>query len=101
MQRGNSTSRGRDRSHKKSGTTRAFFFSYHSPLAVPSPLREASVLPAAAEAKLEGSGVGIMRWIAGRWRKNSEPKAREVSKSSVVVLSVVDERAKEGRDANV
>lgn len=34
---------------------------YHSPLAVPSPLREESwVLPAAAEAKLEGSGVGIM-----------------------------------------
>jgi len=35
---------------------------YHSPLVEPSPLLLASwVLPAAAEAKLEGSGVGIMR----------------------------------------
>ena len=34
---------------------------YHSPLVEPSPLRLGSwVLPAAAEAKLDGSGVGIM-----------------------------------------
>jgi hypothetical protein len=41
------------------GEDRAMF-AYHSPL-VPSPLRLGSwVLPAAAEAKLDGSGVGIM-----------------------------------------
>lgn len=34
---------------------------YHSPLVEPSPLRLGSwVLPAAAEAKLDGSGVGIV-----------------------------------------
>lgn len=34
---------------------------YHSPPALPSPLRLGSwALPAAADAKLDGSGVGIM-----------------------------------------
>ena len=40
---------------------------YHSPPALPSPLRLGScVLPAAAEAKLEGSGVGIVKGCFGR-----------------------------------
>jgi len=49
--------------------------SYHSPLPGPSPLlpEESWVLPAAAEAKLEGSGEGIMltayKWPRGR-KKN-------------------------------
>lgn len=35
---------------------------YHSPPALPSPLRLGSwALPAAADAKLDGSGVGIMK----------------------------------------
>jgi hypothetical protein len=42
-------------------TRRKGKIAYHSPPAPPSPLRLGScVLPAAAEAKLDGSGVGIM-----------------------------------------
>lgn len=46
---------------------------YHSPLAVP--LLESWVLPAAADAKLEGSGVGIMKaglfWADGILHKET------------------------------
>lgn len=49
---------------------------YHSPPAVPSALREESwVLPAAAEAKLEGSGVGIMKF--DRWLKERSDSAKK------------------------
>lgn len=53
---------------------------YHSPPAEPSPLlfEESWVLPAAAEAKLDGSGVGIMK--VGSWAtddKNAGPVTKE------------------------
>lgn len=71
---------------------------YHSPPAVPSPLLlEASwVLPAAAEAKLEGSGVGIVEnnWLTDEGkspvqRRRGSQVRTKVDRVRGLVLSVL------------
>lgn len=53
---------------------------YHSPPGAPSPLRleESWMLPAAAEAKLEGSGVGIMEEEDSWLRRERQGRVQQI-----------------------